>query len=141
MYEGNMCCDYYCNGILYLLFFLSLSLFCLQIVFRHSFNQVLRDTTSVKMVYKQKKTTVVVDKISLFVQKQIIPIIEEHTLPLPNNISFLVSEEDTCKNALSIVKSECPELLHEKEFFISKLISTYDRWYDTKTHTTTTSNT
>ena len=107
----------------------------------HSFNQVLRDTTSVKMVYKPKKTTLAVDKISLFVQKQIIPIIGEHTLQLPNNISFLVSDEDTCKNALSIVKSECPELLHEKDFFISKLVSTYDRWYDTKKRTTTTANT
>ena len=107
----------------------------------HSFNQVLRDTTSEKMAYKPKKNTVTVDKISLFVQKQIIPIISEHTLPLPNNISFLVSDEDACKNALSIVESECPELLHEKDFFISKLVSTYDRWYDTKKRTTTTANT
>ena len=80
---------------------------------------------------EQKKNGVVINKISVFINKEIIPLtmqLKTHE-ELPKHVSFLTTEEDTCRNALSIVKSELPLLLQKKELFFSKLSITYDRLY------------
>jgi hypothetical protein len=77
----------------------------------------------------KKTQTSSVHKIAIFVEQTVLgfdPSKHEWRLPL----SFASSEPTTLSNMLDLVQSECPRLLRNHGYFISKLSLAYKRRFE-----------